>query len=57
MSNLDTETIIKKILAKVEDAFNELNLPKTPYGRNELWEGKCATLTLRCGTKSNIVSY
>ena len=39
MSNLDTETIIKKILAKVEDAFNELNLPKTPYGRNELWEG------------------
>ena len=39
MSNLDTETIIKKILAKVEDAFNELDLPKTPYGRNELWEG------------------
>ena len=39
MSDLDTETIIKKILAKVEDAFNELNLPKTPYGRNELWEG------------------
>ena len=39
MSNLDTETIIKKILAKVEDAFNELDLPKKPYGRNELWEG------------------
>ena len=39
MSNLDTETIIKKILAGIEDAFNELNLPKTPYGRNELWEG------------------
>ena len=39
MSDLDIETIIKKILAKVEDAFNELNLPKTPYGRNELWEG------------------
>lgn len=39
MSNLDTETIIKKILAKVEDAFNELDLPKKTYGRNELWEG------------------
>ena len=39
MSNLDTETIIKKILAGIEDAFNELDLPKTPYGRNELWEG------------------
>ena len=39
MSDLDIETIIKKILAKVEDAFSELNLPKTPYGRNELWEG------------------
>ena len=39
MSDLDIETIIKKILAKVEDAFNELDLPKTPYGRNELWEG------------------
>ena len=39
MSDLDIETIIKKILAKVEDAFNELNLPKTPYSRNELWEG------------------
>ena len=39
MSDLYIETIIKKILAKVEDAFNELNLPKTPYGRNELWEG------------------
>ena len=24
MSNLDTETIIKKILAKVEDAFNQM---------------------------------
>jgi hypothetical protein len=39
MSDLDIETIIKKILAKVEDAFNELNLPQKPYGRNELWEG------------------
>lgn len=39
MSNLDTETIIKKILAGIEDAFNELDLPKTPYRRNELWEG------------------
>ena len=39
MSNLDTETIIKKILAGIEDAFNELDLPKTPYGRNDLWEG------------------
>ena len=28
MSNLDTETIIKKILAGIEDAFNELDLPK-----------------------------
>ena len=39
MSDLDIETIIKKILAGIEDAFNELDLPKTPYGRNELWEG------------------
>ena len=39
MSNLDTETIIKKILVGIEDTFNELDLPKTPYGRNELWEG------------------
>jgi hypothetical protein len=39
MSNLDTETIIKKILAGIEDVFNGFDLPKTPYGRNELWEG------------------
>ena len=39
MSNSDTETIIKKILAGIEDVFNGFDLPKTPYGRNELWEG------------------
>lgn len=36
---MNTDNIIKEILAKIEDAFNELDLPKTPYGRNELWEG------------------
>ena len=36
---MNTDSIIKEILAGIEDAFNELNLPKTPYGRNELWEG------------------
>ena len=36
---MNTENIIKEILTGIEDAFNELNLPKTPYGRNELWEG------------------
>ena len=36
---MNTDSIIKEILAGIEDAFNELDLPKTPYGRNELWEG------------------
>ena len=36
---MNTESIIKEILTGIEDAFNELDLPKTPYGRNELWEG------------------
>ena len=54
---MNTENIIKEILTGIEDAFNELDLPKKPYGRNELWEGKCATLTLRCGTNSNTVLY
>jgi len=36
---MNTESIIKEILTGIEDAFNELDLPKKPYGRNELWEG------------------
>ena len=36
---MNTENIIKEILAKIEDVFNGFDLPKTPYGRNELWEG------------------
>ena len=36
---MNTESIIKEILTGIEDAFNELDLPKNPYGRNELWEG------------------
>ena len=36
---MNTDSIIKEILAKIEDVFNELDLPKKPYGRNELWEG------------------
>ena len=36
---MNTDSIIKEILTGIEDAFNELDLPKTPYGRNELWEG------------------
>jgi len=36
---MNTENIIKEILTGIEDAFNELDLPKKPYGRNELWEG------------------
>ena len=36
---MNAESIIKEILTGIEDAFNELDLPKTPYGRNELWEG------------------
>ena len=36
---MNTDSIIKEILTGIEDAFNELDLPKKPYGRNELWEG------------------
>ena len=36
---MNTDNIIKEILAKIEDIFNGFDLPKTPYGRNELWEG------------------
>ena len=36
---MNTDSIIKEILTGIEEAFNELDLPKTPYGRNELWEG------------------
>ena len=36
---MNTESIIKEILTGIEDTFNELDLPKKPYGRNELWEG------------------
>ena len=36
---MNRDSIIKEILTGIEDAFNELDLPKTPYGRNELWEG------------------
>ena len=36
---MNTESIIKEILTGIEDAFNELDLPQKPYGRNELWEG------------------
>ena len=36
---MNTETIIKEILPGVTATFDELDLPKKPYGRNELWEG------------------
>ncbi|MFC2693519.1 MAG: DUF6138 family protein, partial [Capnocytophaga gingivalis] len=36
---MNTDSIIKEILTGIEDTFNELDLPKKPYGRNELWEG------------------
>ena len=36
---MNTETIIKEILSGVAATFDELDLPKKPYGRNELWEG------------------
>ena len=36
---MNTDNIIKEILIGIEEAFNELDLPKKPYGRNELWEG------------------
>ena len=36
---MNTEIIIKEILPGVAATFDELDLPKKPYGRNELWEG------------------
>ena len=36
---MNKETIIHEILTGVATAFDELDLPKQPYGRNELWEG------------------
>ena len=36
---MNTESIIKEILPGVTATFDELDLPKKPYGRNELWEG------------------
>jgi len=36
---MNKETIIKEILIGVTATFDRLDLPKKPYGRNELWEG------------------
>jgi len=36
---MNKENIIHEILTGVATAFDELDLPKKPYGRNELWEG------------------
>ena len=36
---MNTESIIKEILPGVVATFDRLDLPKKPYGRNELWEG------------------
>ena len=36
---MNTKTIIKEILPGVTATFDRLDLPKKPYGRNELWEG------------------
>ena len=36
---MNTESIIKEILTGVAATFDRLDLPKKPYGRNELWEG------------------
>ena len=36
---MNKETIIKEILPGVTATFDRLDLPKKPYGRNELWEG------------------
>ena len=36
---MNKENIIHEILTGVATAFDELYLPKKPYGRNELWEG------------------
>jgi len=36
---MNKENIIHEILTGVATAFDELDFPKKPYGRNELWEG------------------
>ena len=36
---MNKENIIKEILPGVAATFDRLDLPKKPYGRNELWEG------------------
>ena len=36
---MNIENIIKEILPGVAATFDRLDLPKKPYGRNELWEG------------------
>ena len=36
---MNKETIIQEILSRVTATFDRLDLPKQPYGRNELWEG------------------
>lgn len=36
---MNIENIIKEILPGVATTFDRLDLPKKPYGRNELWEG------------------
>ena len=36
---MNKENIIHEILTGVAATFDELDLPKKPYGRNELWEG------------------
>ena len=36
---MNKETIIQEILPGVAATFDRLDLPKKPYGRNELWEG------------------
>ena len=36
---MNIESIIKEILPGVATTFDRLDLPKKPYGRNELWEG------------------
>ena len=36
---MNKETFIQEILPGVAATFDRLDLPKKPYGRNELWEG------------------
>ena len=36
---MNKETIIQEILSRVTATFDRLDLPKQPYGRNQLWEG------------------